>query len=60
MNILTLPPYATQEVHHAFAAYLSRMKNTICGRHLIGVLLGAMIELEGGVGRYEEEQRWRC
>ncbi|CAO1628993.1 unnamed protein product [Parajaminaea phylloscopi] len=29
-----------------FAAYLRRTKNTICGRHPIGVLLGAMAHLE--------------
>lgn len=33
-------------VHDAFAAYLSRTKNTICGRHPIGVLIGALAALE--------------
>jgi AmmeMemoRadiSam system protein B len=33
------PPSAA---HDAFAGYLSRTKNTICGRHPIGVLLGAL------------------
>ncbi|CDZ98833.1 Predicted dioxygenase [Phaffia rhodozyma] len=33
-------------VHRDFAWYLKRTKNTICGRHPIGVLLGAMAELQ--------------
>lgn len=32
--------------HDSFNAYLKRTKNTICGRHPIGVLLGAMIKLQ--------------
>ncbi|KAK0506152.1 MEMO1 family [Armillaria luteobubalina] len=42
MDILTLPP---AEAHTEFAAYLSKTRNTICGRHPIGVLLGAMTAL---------------
>lgn len=34
-------------VHDDFAAYLSRTKNTICGRHPVGVLLGAIESFEG-------------
>ncbi|GAA5988755.1 hypothetical protein JCM10908_006157 [Rhodotorula pacifica] len=36
---------ATQ-AHDEFAAYLRQTKNTICGRHPIGVLLGALAALE--------------
>ncbi|GAA6039312.1 hypothetical protein JCM8097_003257 [Rhodosporidiobolus ruineniae] len=32
--------------HQRFAAYLKQTKNTICGRHPIGVLLGALAALE--------------
>ncbi|PLW43178.1 hypothetical protein PCASD_08066 [Puccinia coronata f. sp. avenae] len=32
--------------HASFKTYLKRTKNTICGRHPIGVLLGAMIKLQ--------------
>lgn len=32
--------------HAAFASYLRRTKNTICGRHPIGVLLGALSTVE--------------
>lgn len=42
MDILTLPP---AEAHTKFAAYLSKTRNTICGRHPIGVLLGAITAL---------------
>ncbi|GJN93547.1 hypothetical protein Rhopal_006604-T1 [Rhodotorula paludigena] len=34
------------EAHEQFAAYLKATKNTICGRHPIGVLLGALAALE--------------
>jgi AmmeMemoRadiSam system protein B len=30
------------KVHQQFSQYLTRTKNTICGRHPIGVLLAAM------------------
>lgn len=46
MDILTLPPTTGSQAHGEFASYLSRTKNTICGRHPIGVLLGALGELE--------------
>ena len=46
MDILTLPPSTGLEAHKAFSSYLSRTKNTICGRHPIGVLLGALAEVE--------------
>ncbi|KAI6137425.1 hypothetical protein F5141DRAFT_1208987 [Pisolithus sp. B1] len=51
MDILTIRP--TPEVdapaaqsHRKFSEYLDRTGNTICGRHPIGVLLGALLELE--------------
>jgi AmmeMemoRadiSam system protein B len=43
MHILTLPP---STAHDQFASYLSKTHNTICGRHPIGVLLGALAKLE--------------
>ncbi|KAJ4000964.1 MEMO1 family [Lentinula boryana] len=46
MEILALPSSSVSEVHVDFAKYLSRTKNTICGRHPIGVLLGALTALE--------------
>jgi len=46
MEILTLPPFTAAQAHHDFADYLARTKNTICGRHPIGVLLGALTTLE--------------
>ncbi|KAI0094658.1 MEMO1 family [Irpex rosettiformis] len=46
MEILTMPPSTASLAHHYFAEYLHRTKNTICGRHPIGVLLGALAELE--------------
>lgn len=32
--------------HDRFSQYLSRTRNTICGRHPIGVLLGVVAHLE--------------
>ena len=46
MEILTMPPNTGVSAHHYFAEYLTRAKNTICGRHPIGVLLGALAALE--------------
>lgn len=48
MELLTLPPCTAQQAHTYFAEYLARTKNTICGRHPIGVLLGALSALEKG------------
>ncbi|KAF9786933.1 UPF0103-domain-containing protein [Thelephora terrestris] len=56
MGILTLPPSKASQAHQDFAEYLARTKNTICGRHPIGVLLGALTELEKG-GR-SAEVKW--
>ncbi len=46
MELLTMPPFTASQAHHDFADYLARTKNTICGRHPIGVLLGALTVLE--------------
>lgn len=46
MELLTMPPASAAMAHHDFADYLRRTKNTICGRHPIGVLLGALSTLE--------------
>jgi len=46
MELLTIPPSNASLAHHDFANYLQRTKNTICGRHPIGVLLGALTTLE--------------
>ncbi|KAJ1018330.1 hypothetical protein NDA18_006485 [Ustilago nuda] len=37
---------SAEEARVAFAEYLSSTKNTVCGRHPIGVLLAALVELE--------------
>ncbi|KAL4069586.1 MEMO1 family [Scleroderma yunnanense] len=51
MDSLTIPPTPEIEApaahsHTNFSEYLDRTGNTICGRHPIGVLLGALSELE--------------
>ncbi|KAG5648031.1 hypothetical protein DXG03_007066 [Asterophora parasitica] len=46
MEILTLSPSTATDAHVSFAKYLAKTKNTICGRHPIGVLLGALASLE--------------
>jgi hypothetical protein len=46
MSLLTLPSSSASVAHDNFAAYLERTRNTICGRHPIGVLLGALTTLE--------------
>jgi len=48
MDLLTLSSStaAASQAHDNFAEYLGRTKNTICGRHPIGVLLGALTALE--------------
>jgi len=47
LTILSLPSgekasTSASDVHRNFTEYLARTKNTICGRHPIGVLLGAL------------------
>ncbi|KAI5477275.1 UPF0103-domain-containing protein [Pseudohyphozyma bogoriensis] len=44
--------------HNAFAKYLKETRNTICGRHPIGVLLGALKEVEGEEGWEESRLEW--
>ncbi len=46
MELITLPPSTAQQAHVYFAEYLGRTNNTICGRHPIGVLLGALTVLQ--------------
>jgi MEMO1 family protein len=50
LSLLTLPrpsaPTAAATAHDAFSAYLARTSNTICGRHPVGVLFGALAALE--------------
>ena len=46
MQILTIPPSSAETAHKEFAKYLETTKNTICGRHPIGVLFGAIAALE--------------
>jgi predicted class III extradiol MEMO1 family dioxygenase len=46
MDLLTLPPATASNAHKEFTKYLLKTKNTICGRHPIGVLLGAIASLE--------------
>lgn len=49
MQILTLSGaqgIKAKDAHEAFASYLRRTKNTICGRHPIGVLFAALGCLE--------------
>jgi MEMO1 family protein len=46
MDLLTLRPSGAHQAHLLFAEYLARTKNTICGQHPIGVLLGALSEIE--------------
>jgi MEMO1 family protein len=46
MELITLPPNTAHQAHIFLAEYLARTKNTICGRHPIGVLLGALTVLQ--------------
>lgn len=63
MDILTLPSLAEDtktaaQTHDAFATYLHETRNTICGRHPIGVLLGALAELEKGAAGKQAAIKW--
>jgi len=66
MKLLTLPPSKASQAHQEFSEYLTRTKNTICGRHPIGVFLGALSKLEEEEGRSAEikwvryEQSSKC
>lgn len=66
MDILTIPLEGMTanvgDTHTNFAEYLTRTRNTICGRHPIGVLLGALTRLNksvdsGGMGK-EVTMKW--
>lgn len=46
------------EAHDQFSAYLKATKNTICGRHPIGVLLGALASLEQEPGWDRARLEW--
>jgi len=58
-NSVTNEQTPAAHAHTAFASYLRRTKNTICGRHPIGVLLGALgtVERDGlwSKGRDEKD-----
>ncbi|KII93516.1 hypothetical protein PLICRDRAFT_49554 [Plicaturopsis crispa FD-325 SS-3] len=59
MDILTLPPSTASDAHEKFGTYLARTKNTICGRHPIGVLLGALAVLEKDKSKkYQPKIKW--
>lgn len=45
-TITVTPPDTAREKHAAFEYYLQQTKNTICGRHPIGVLLAAVASLQ--------------
>lgn len=60
MNILTISSEsgveaAAHQSHKRFSDYLHRTGNTICGRHPIGVLLGAFSQLEQEGARIHSE-----
>lgn len=57
MDALTVPPGTAGEAHAAFAQYVAQTKNTICGRHPIGVLFGALAALEKDGGA-QPELKW--
>jgi len=46
LDVLSVPPNSAAKAQNGFAAYLETTENTICGRHPIGVLLGALVETE--------------
>ncbi|KAF5375040.1 hypothetical protein D9758_000242 [Tetrapyrgos nigripes] len=59
MEILTVPPSTPATAHADFANYLAKTKNTICGRHPIGVLFGALSALVKERGDASDvETRW--
>jgi predicted class III extradiol MEMO1 family dioxygenase len=63
MSHISLATSKTASSAHAdFASYLQRTKNTICGRHPIGVLLAAAAELQDtqtpGWGQDQLELKW--
>lgn len=60
MSHISLAPESgksASKAHSNFASYLRATRNTICGRHPIGVLLGAVAELQarGDKGWWQDE-----
>ena len=57
-NSVTNEQTPAAHAHTAFASYLRRTKNTICGRHPIGVLLGALgtVERDGLWSKERDEK----
>lgn len=43
---MTMPPQTARQSHLDFSEYLRVTKNTICGRHPIGVLLASLTALQ--------------
>lgn len=68
MSHIALDPSNTSKdaanAHANFASYLKSTKNTICGRHPIGVLLGAVAALQkAGTPGWDNQQveiKWTC
>ncbi|KAI0033152.1 UPF0103-domain-containing protein, partial [Vararia minispora EC-137] len=58
MDALTMPPGSPSDAHTRFAEYLTRTKNTICGRHPIGVLLGVLAARAEGEGKSAPRLQW--
>lgn len=51
MHILSMSDRTAQKAHTDFHRYLKETKNSICGRHAIGVLYGALAYLERTAGK---------
>lgn len=65
MSHISFSPQSSKsasQAHADFAAYLQRTKNTVCGRHPIGVLLAAAAELQdsgkSGWTKEQAELKW--
>jgi len=58
LDILSVPPNSTAKAQSEFAEYLETTENTICGRHPIGVLLGALVEVEKSKERKDIKLEW--
>lgn len=51
MGILSVSDRNAQRAHADFHKYLKDTGNTICGRHAIGVLYGALAHVENTTGK---------
>lgn len=51
MGILADNDRSARKAHRDFHRYLTDTGNTICGRHAIGVLYGALMHLEEKTGK---------